>query len=243
MERRHHRCNAVPSATRSMVVEMTATIDIWDWEREPHPPSARVVVCRPGTLNLLGGALEAARHIVESKKAHPGQTFVIPDSWTGYEHPMPGIVPALYAERQSDLDGVGALLAVQAERRAIVLCPREAMVLEEHGAGPWCLDVDTRARIDLVVIIPPPEARACGRCAGDGRVMHPITDRNSDGMMVDCAACNGSGRIEPWPLHPAWIRGIVEQCRSAGVPCLPLTEHGTIMGIGTVPPALPDWLT
>lgn len=192
------------------------TFAIWDWEREPQPPSARVVVCTFGDEEFCRLPADRRREIQRLVVDEPaGRVFVSPHRpdalYPG--HPYPAhIIPALYAERQADLAGVRALLAVQAERRTIVLCPREAMDLREHLPQLHWNDPrlglrtrpDAWGAVDLVVVIPPPETE-CVTCRGLG---HPSED------------CNGRGRIEPWPLHPAWVRGIVEQCRTAGVPAV-----------------------
>lgn len=211
---------AMRQALGGQVVRAPDTFAIWDWEREPQPPSARVVVCRPGEMTTPHGHREGQRSAM-SEAMSDGAWFVVPDVWTGNEQIGRRIIPAPYAERQADLAGVDALLAVNADRRALVLCPREAMELEEHGAGPWCLDVNTRARIDLVVIIPPPEARACGVCGGDGLERTPTTGPIAFGfdfLEGPCDPCNGLGRIDPWPVHPQWVRSVIKQCRAAGVP-------------------------
>lgn len=163
-----------------------------------------------------------------------------------------GIIPALYAERQSDLDGVGELLAVQADRRALVLCPREALALSDETQDPetdpcrGCRGYTNEGGdncgsvrgpgIDLVVIIPPPEARTCEACHGAGRRWKRSSpdERWTDYPEV-CSECHGSGRIEPWSIQPDWVRGIAEQCRAAGVPVADLTSDA--------PSALPEWLT
>lgn len=241
---------------------MTTPIAIWDWERKPQPPSARVVVCRPGLVSCLFGdgshpSMPRGNYIVAASPAEL-RRFAAPNRGPS------DCTPALYAERQGDLTGAGALLTVNADRRALVLCPREAMDIELilarpsgclgawlSGSGghrvwsadctnaphesdyhePLCRDhygaLHTAVRdewmpwapIDLVVIIPPPEARACGTCSGVGYTQE-VKTKTVDGLprIRSCDPCNGSGSIDPWPIHPVWVRGIVEQCREAGVP-------------------------
>lgn len=199
---------------------MTTPIAIWDWEREPQPPNARVAVCRPwiwcGGLKTRQSS-EMWETIMRSRMSN----FVVPiNGATDRFAPWPAfMLPALYAERQADLASVSALLSVQAERRALVLCPREAMAL--HFSTPMS-DVDSRARsrarrsgIDLVVIIPP-EVRTCSDCHGAGSIRR---DRAlPPGPDPMCEACHGRPMSDPWPMHPTWVRGIVEQCRAADVP-------------------------
>jgi hypothetical protein len=195
-----------------MVVDMTTPIAIWDWEHEPQPPSARVVVCRPG-----GGTVDSVTTMMAASRR--GIRFVQPSGKFPSQRLPAWLIPALYAERQADLAGVGALLTVDAERRALALCPREAMDLARGGPNrtdiPYGLACGLD--VDIVVIIPPPEGRACGACAGLGR---PSEEEHGDffAHAFYCGECNGSGLIESWPMHPLWVRGIVEQCRAAGVP-------------------------
>lgn len=218
---------------------MSGPIAIWDWEREPPPPSARAVVCRSGLYSTPVGIETADPRTQMNVFVAHGGAVVLPFE----AHLMPsfkmrrGIIPALYAERQADLGGVGALLAVNAERRALVLCPREALDVKDALAipHPRMIEEDPHAAfllhegmrdgtadgpraIDLVVIIPPPEARTCGVCMSERRVMEPQSMVGPSGSSRPCPECNGSGRIEPWPMHTDWVRGIVEQCRAAGVP-------------------------
>jgi hypothetical protein len=76
--------------------------------------------------------------------------------------------------------------------------------------------VEPRRQIDLGVDLASTRPRGvfgCWRCSGYGQ----------DGM---CRICQGSGLTIDWvlvrggdePLHPAWVRGIRDQCAAAGVP-------------------------
>lgn len=200
---------------------MDKVIAVWDWEREPLP-EARVVVCRPGYL--LGKATPRA----DACNAHfdalrTGTVFVhSEDDWKKAHHPPRGIIPAIYAEWQSELARLPDLLAAKAERHALVLCPREELDLGD--ATDWWAVGEEAKRIDLVVIIPPPEARTCAICNGTGsrRPSHNESGCDEGGehycFVRACGNCGGKGTDNSWPMHPAWIRGIVEQCRAAGVP-------------------------
>ena len=181
---------------------MTDSIAVWDWEREPVP-NASVVVCRPGFLFAMDGATPEMC-MDHMKAVKQGAVFIHAEGEWSAKHKPPGrVIPALYAERQADLAGLPDMLAMRVERRALVLCPREALDLfadelcdNDHPYVDW---------VNLVVIIPPPEAQACQACDIDGRYGR-------------CSRCDGRPTIEPWPMRPAWIRGIVEQCRAADVP-------------------------
>lgn len=187
---------------------MSAPIAIWNWQDVPQPPRARVVVCRPG---LRYASDDSYRRVVRAMSGTDSTFIVAETSWASKARWHWPLIPALYAERQADLSGVGALLTVNAERRALVLCPREE--LKVYAMLREASECAGLAPIDLVVLIPPPEARTCEACGGVQHVDRPVAI-----CTAKCGACNGVGRIEPWPLHPAWVRSIVEQCRAAGVP-------------------------
>lgn len=248
---------------------MTAEIAVWDWEREPVP-DARVVVCRPGLFDnpddrLLSEVRANAFSVHKTYKRDwvigalrgPILADHVDILW------MRMLIPALYAERQVDLTRLPDLFAVKAERRALVLCPREAIDLEgvlhigcrscsEDGHQPFtqdrCHSCDGdgyHVPIDLVVIIPPPEARLCAECGGAGS-RKPTCDASGceDGggehhcFVKACAECRGCGFIGPWPVHPAWVRGIVEQCRAAGAPAICWTDDP-----GAEVQVMPEWLS
>jgi hypothetical protein len=160
----------------------------WDWTTGAAVPDARIVVCAPGTytkhlLDVYG------RHQAsdESGNARP---YVVPFLWST-ETPPYWFIPAIHVTHQADLARLPDLLAVKAERRALVLTPGET--------------------IDLVAV----GALGCGCPGGHMDLCHG-----------GCAyAANSKRRIDvvfivggDAPVHPDWVRTIVEQCRAVGVP-------------------------
>jgi hypothetical protein len=185
------------------------TYAIWDRDTEPMP-EARVVVCIPRR-----GATPVEQTVAVAEALVRGMWFVVPDAWNIRGPLHPRVIPALYAERQDGISGLLNLDAVRAEHRALVLCPSEPL---DVGVS---LAIGRSGRRDnpligIVVIVPPPKSNIdtstglrpavrggeCTICLHE-KPMHEAT----------CARV-----VEPWPLHPAWVRSIVGQCRSVGVP-------------------------
>lgn len=209
---------------------MSASITIWEWSNEPLP-DARVIVCRPGIhTDPRGQRLVSDGALLSRGEPRFSPIFITPErSWDGWCARIPSrIIPALDAETQADLSGVAALLDVQAERRALVLCPREAICVRAAVHRSWCkwetagcdCQGGSEPRVDLVVIVPPPESRLCEACggAGDGPACDTKACEVTCAHRGECPDCKGPGRLDPWPLHPAHVRSIVEQCRAGGVP-------------------------
>lgn len=102
----------------------------------------------------------------------------------------PGAIPALRVERQTDLSGdaVRALCAVQAEHRALAISPREAIDIGPH--------INPRGHSWL---------------EGWTRVI------NDHGLAPDLVVVQGSTGPDAWPMHPAWVRALRDECEAAGV--------------------------
>lgn len=148
---------------------------VWNWAAGDPVPDANVVVCRPGLYE--SGTYKAIGRQVEAEER--GTVFIVSSrSMYGEIREIPAdSIPALYAEQNADLESVRALLNAHADRRALVLCPRKAINLHDH----LCCYVHSEGRpdvwgacchptrcIDIVIIIPPPEASRCGTCNGSG---------------------------------------------------------------------------
>lgn len=112
----------------------------WDWKAGAAVPDARIVVCAPQMLTTARLSVRADAHLFreQSRPAvkaidaligadDAGTLFVVPD---GDPRGLPaGCVPALHITRQADLARLPDLLAVKAERRALVVSPEEAIDL------------------------------------------------------------------------------------------------------------------
>lgn len=98
----------------------------WDWKAGAEVPDARIVLCAPATdLKHLLGIYGQHRASDESGNA---RLYVVSFPWST-ETPPYWFIPALHITRQADLARLPDLLAVKAERRALVVSPEEAIDL------------------------------------------------------------------------------------------------------------------
>jgi hypothetical protein len=102
-------------------------------------------------------------------------------------------IPALRVERQADLttDALGALCSVKAAHRALMVSPREDINL--HLA--LCIHATERHPGQRFI------ARTCER--------RP--------ELPDLVIVRGPTGPDAWPMHPAWVRSVRDQCAEAGV--------------------------
>jgi hypothetical protein len=98
----------------------------WDWTAGAKVPDARIVVCARGVLS------DDARARMWAEYAK-GTAFVA-DVGGGLPYALE-LYPALHVTRQADLARLPGLLAVKAERRALVVTPEEAINVEEDAPG------------------------------------------------------------------------------------------------------------
>lgn len=178
----------------------------WDWPTGAAVPDARIVVCAPGTytkhlLDVYG------RHQAsdESGNARP---YVVPFLWST-ETPPYWFIPAIHVTHQADLARLPDLLAVKAERRALVVSPEETidldpLVCEEHGEAEIVNGDDGATPF-------------CSECPSG----EDATEMGSAGYLDDIDVVFIVGLDKP--MAPAWVRSIVEQCRKAGVPVVFVT--------------------
>lgn len=172
----------------------------WDWPTGALAPDARIVVCARGVLS------DDARARMWAEYAK-GTAFVV-DVGCGLPYALE-LYPALHVTRQADLGSLPALLAVKAERRALVVSQEEAidldpLVCEEHGEAEIVNGDDGATPF-------------CAECPGG----EEATEMGSAGYLdgIDVVFIVGLDK----PMHPAWVRPIVEQCRKAGVPVILVT--------------------
>lgn len=163
----------------------------WDWKAGAEVPDARIVVCahsdEPGRIQPIWPSSVRGRRFVHTR------------AWNGTERPPEFLIPALHVTRQADLARLPALLAVRAERRALVVTPGEAIDLVAGGAlGCDC----------------PDDERCWGICAFYRSWPLGVAKRRIDAVFI----FGGDA-----PIHPDWVRSIVEQCRKAGVPVILVT--------------------
>lgn len=237
-------------------------IAFWDWRTEPLP-DARVVVAVRGLLAHTGRTIvrpQSEALIACGDAARKGVLFVA----DGQSEALgSSLIPALYAERQADLEGlvcdecgekrkrpevqdwksqprpcqvcqeygriggIRDLLAVKAERRALVVTPREALSLLPALRRQEKKHVDC-SHDDL-----------CPMCTGEFCALdgaggcgwgphsegypceHSVDERHLEPTSVptvDLVIVAPPHGPDAWPLHPAWIRTIRDQCAAAGVP-------------------------
>jgi hypothetical protein len=115
-----------------------AQVAFWRWDRGEPVPDARLVVCAAGLPDGDGSeAQDIAAPLLEARiSEHPSTLAVMPttDPAEAFAHGddvliWPLVIPALYVETQADLVRLPDLLAVKAERRALVVSPREGIDL------------------------------------------------------------------------------------------------------------------
>lgn len=190
------------------------TVAIWNWRSDPVP-DARLIVTWSGDEEFCALPADRREAIQRTINDEPGyRAFVIPYGADGRalypEHKRPAhIIPAIHVERQADLAQLPALLAVQAERRALVVSPREAIDLRRvigRGSYPGnipghCVDIDGCTWHK--------DGDFCNSC-GWGYPDDPDRDpKPRPDLVIVC------GFDEP--LHPAHTRSVIEQCKAAGV--------------------------
>jgi Protein of unknown function (DUF5131) len=198
----------------------------WNWRLFPDLPRtwadapARVALIEAlqgGTGN--GPDVQAAASMFDA--ANRGAVFVLAESApylrimerASVDHrvtwPM-GVLPALPVERQADLapDAVGALTSVKAAHHALVITPREAVVLGEEALRGRFVGCPDKTQDE--------ETDPCHGCPG-------WTGKGGDycgairGPHVDLVIVRGPTGPDAWPMHPAWVRSIKKQCDKAGV--------------------------
>lgn len=167
----------------------------WDWTTGAAVPDARIVVCAPSVLS------DDARARMWAEYAK-GTAFVA-DVGGGLPYALE-LYPALHVAHQADLARLPDLLAVKAERRALVVSPEEAidfeaLICEEHGEAEIGNGDDGATPF-------------CAECPGG----EDATETGSGGYLDDIDVVFIVGLDKP--MSPAWVRSIVEQCRKACVP-------------------------
>ncbi len=218
------------------------SIALWNWQAFDFPITPMIVASpfhfRAANKGELGGPMVDPQRVhfaawaMETARA-AGRHVIVPDTeavwWlASSQEPMPErLTPALYVERQSDLAGAAALLAVKAERRALVISPRE----------PIDLGVDLESTAPLGVL-------ACRGCNGWGGGETGGFDVNGP-IEAECGRCKGmrtaidvvvvapSADEEPRTISADWVAAIKKQCALAEVPFVDLTSSAQ--------QALPEW--
>lgn len=173
-------------------------VALWNWRTEPVP-AAKLVVCWPGFCADLRFA-EASR--VEEQIADCRGMFVAPDHrWNGGTAGSQ-IIPALHIERQSDLSRLPDLLAVRAQRRTLVVSPKEKIDLGEiERVNPMLWD-RLSGVIDLLIItgfddpISPDNVRDLVRQAREAGVPCVLLW----GRWVPFAHAHDDDRALPWTM-------------------------------------------
>lgn len=195
-------------------------VAVWRWDRGEPVPDARLVVCAPGLRESPRASDGAARREVW---ALPSQWFIVPGDWERSDCPPRWIIPALHIRTQADLARLPDLLAVQAERRALVLSPKEeiglSLVLRREVRKHVECSHDDQCPMCTGEICALDGAGGCGW--GPHREGYPcehsVDERHLEvrsGSAIDLVIIIGFDE----PLHPEHVRSAVEQCRAAGVP-------------------------
>ena len=191
----------------------------WDWPSGAVVPDARIVVCAPDWGDQPIGEQCDGNAMKVIRAARDGQILVFPatvrlcvpwpllSAWPAREGVI--YIPALHVARQADLARLPDLLAVMAERRAFVVSPEEAidlnpLVCEEHGEAEIVNGDDGATPF-------------CAKCPSG----EEATEMGSAGYLDDIDVVFIVGVDEP--MHPEWVRRVVDQCRAAGVPCVLVT--------------------
>lgn len=223
----------------------------WKWRDDPAAPRGwehpeRMVVLVDGTyaaeadgLSVVGdGPLAMAEHAI-GMAAKRGALFVYVEGaaalrWATRRGarfdagpfaggPVPASIPALRGERQADLsaEAARALCGVKAQHRALVVSPCETLAINGYLCR-YCNGTDVG---DWERPTAPPKGsygycRTCGMQA-DSLVLHGV---------YDLVIVRGPTGPDAWPMHPAWVRSIRDQCAEAGVPF-------AFMGWGTWEPS------
>lgn len=199
---------------RGVGEDMSRLAAYWDWTSGAPVPDARIVVCAPDWGDQPIGEQCDGNAMKVIRAARDGQILVFPatvrpcvpwpllSAWPAREGVI--YIPALHITRQADLARLPDLLAVKAERLALVVSAEEAisldpLVCEEHGEA-------------LIVIGDDGATPFCAECPGG----EEATEMGSAGYLDDIDVVFVVGMDKP--MHPGWVRTIVEQCRKAGVP-------------------------
>lgn len=193
----------------------------WNWQRDPEAPRAWELPER--TVALLdadlfgddagagGTANKAAFRTMATITVYAlDALFVIPTAypdrvatWAARRRESFGagwpanVVPALRVERQADLspESLRALVRVKAPHRALVVSPREEIDLRDAIMGYVDDDVTGGRHV---------------------RLPHR-TPRIVQEKELDLVVVRGPIGPEAWPIHPAWVRSLKDQCQEAGV--------------------------
>lgn len=181
-------------------------IEVWVWSKGgpvPEVEEGGLVVCEPGLADGSGteAQIAAARLVEAYLRERPSVRLVMSsaDPQEAFERfgdvlIAPRTVPALHVTRQADLARLPALREVKAERWALVVTPGEAIDLVAGGAlGCDC----------------PDDERCWGICAFYRSWPLGVAKRRIDAVFI----VGGDA-----PVHPDWVRSIVEQCRAVHVP-------------------------
>lgn len=195
----------------------------WDWSSGASIPEARVVVCAPGLIasNIVSTTEPIAAQALAGLSAaiSKGIVGVIPElspvlAAMSDRPPPTGAIPAMFVRAQSDLARLPSLFQAKAERRALVIAPQEAISLD-HAFGLKHGNIWRQCLCDEI----DPSDRPCLVC--DGR--RSLGEKSG----VDLVIVTGLDK----PIHPDWVRSILDQCKTAGVPCV-------FLGWGAWAPAL-----
>lgn len=185
----------------------------WDWRSDPEAPRTwehpeRMVVIADTLLGEEHAAWPIAEDVVAQAGARAvidyaksGGACILTCSREGLERValrltkawLPqSLVPALRIERRADLSvhALRALFEVKARHRALVVSPRE--------------------EIDLVDVIGPPEKMWDGDFDTSSRKMARLGK-------IDLVIAQGPTGPDAWPMHPAWLRKLRDDCAAARV--------------------------
>ena len=177
----------------------------WDWRKEPEAPRSwehperRVVIVEglhtgspsPAALTAVGPLRDAVEHGLIAVLVEPPGVLL---AW--YPDECPRFVPALRGERQTDLspEALRALTSVPAPHRALVVSPREELDITAGQNERW--------NFPTAIV--------------DGRPVE-WADPGPKYIGVDLVICQGPTGPDAWPMHPAWVRRLKQDCDAAGV--------------------------
>lgn len=197
----------------------------WDWQREPEAPRGwehpeQMVVVVDGWLSVLEHhpdaetSLTAFAHL-DIRHRPPLICIEDVDGLRALKEVGAGAIPALRIERQADLSSatLRALVGAKAAHRALVITPREEIDLDPPTC-PSCGGQDA-----VPGELPHDGTLFCRECSDEmafNAIIDPFAVENR--IPADMVIARGPVGPDAWPMHPAWVRKLRDQCAEAGVP-------------------------